>query len=389
MFFLPASSSSFWCYSAAAAAIGFAVGRDWQSVPVGTTYVAAGTERNRRIVARLRASVGHYHPPTPLWSYNPHLATILPSGGAPVVDYSRQRVVVEDGDDVHIDWFPRRPARCSDPSAVAIILLFPGLGQQSSCPGPRAFAATVAAAGHLCGIVNPTRKWHPTRTLEAERVLAAAAAEWGAERIMVVGMSGSSTILSHVLAATVPPAHLPQLGAVLCCFVTDYGAALDRLETGSAEGRAYSRLLAAKLRALMGPDAPTTTCPEGCLLSELDAVATRGFGSAAALRAAMQTSELLARIPVPCLIVQPTDDPLQTLSDPAQQRQSARAATAANPNLVLVEPSHGAHLGFCCCGGGEQKEYQYHPAQLALALLDELRRRQSSGSSSGKRKRVD
>lgn len=382
---VPASSSSFWCYSAAAAAIGFAAGRDWQSVPVGTTYVAAGTERNRRIVARLRSSVGHYQPPAPLWSYNPHLVTILPSGNAPVVDYSRQRVVVggvDDDDDVHIDWFPRRPARCSDPSAVAIILLFPGLGQQSSCPGPRAFAATVAAAGHLCGIVNPTRKWHPTRTLEAERVLAAAATEWGAERIMVVGMSGSSTILSQVLA-TAPPAHLPQLGAVLCCFVTDYGAALDRLETGSAEGRAYSRLLAAKLRALMGPDAPTT-CQEGCLLSELDAVATRGFGSATALRAAMQTSKLLARIPVPCLIVQPTDDPLQTLSDPAQQRQSAHAATAANPNLVLVEPSHGAHLGFCC-GGGGKKEYQYYPAQLALALLDELRRQ----SSSGKRKRVD
>lgn len=365
-----------------AAAIAYAAWRDWrQPESVGTTYVCSDTERNHRIVARLRRSVGHYCPPA-LWSYNPHIASILSAAAAPSVEYTRQTICAAaaadtDVDDVHIDWWPRVPRR-DDGAATAIVLLFPGLGAGSSDSAPRAFAATVANAGHLCGVVNPTRKWLPTRTKEAERVLAAAADEWGAAaRLMVVGMSGSTTILSHVLPRA-PPQQLPQLGAVLCCFVTDYGTSLDRLETGSAEGRAYSRLLAARLRALMAGEAAALDCAEGCLLSELNAAVARNlFGSVAALRSAQQTSPLLARIPVPCLLVQPTDDPLHTLSDPIQQRESARAAVAANANLVLVEPTHGAHLGFCSGAqmGKEKEEEAYHPAQLALALLDEMQQK--------------
>lgn len=367
-----------------AAAIAYAAGRDWGRRAVGTTYVCANTERNHRIVARLRESVGHYHPPA-LWSYSAHLASLLPPAAAPAVEYTRQTLVVgHNDDDVHIDWWPRAPRRDDTTTAAAIILLFPGLGTQSSCALPRAFAATVAAAAaaghhHLCGVVNPTSKWHPTRTKEAERVLAFAATEWGAARLMVVGISGSSTILSHVLARA-PPQHLPGRGAVLCCFVTDYGAALDRLETGSAEGRAYSRLLAARLRSLMMPANKDCGGKEGCLLSELDAAAARyyGFDSATALRAAMRTEAPLRRIRVPCLLVQPTDDPLQTLSDAAQQRTSARRAVRSNPNLVLVEPTHGAHVGFAESGGGG-----FYPAQLALALLAE----RSNSNSKKKRKR--
>jgi len=65
-----------------------------------------------------------------------------------------------------------------------------------------------------------------------------------------------------------------------------------------------------------------------------------GFGTAANYFRTQSSNQFLEHIRVPTLLIQAKDDPLIPFST------YNHPAFAKNPNLTLVTPDHGGHLGF-------------------------------------------
>jgi predicted alpha/beta-fold hydrolase len=395
----------------------------------GTTrVVAAQTPLNAALEHRLRADVGSYQPP---WWYNAHVATLAALHTEPPPAYERRRFA-----DFAVDWLPRAPhagaAQSSARRPDTIVLYFPGLGISSDAPVARAFARHVAAAGHFCGVVTPrgrdvplrpgAQPWHPALEADARAALADlratyAASGGGRAAIFLAGFSGSTVLLSNLLADSADPvdcccdaegnggeedaegdaeedAPAPVVGAMLCCLVHNYCAAREGMERRSLAGRVYAWLLAFLYRRELdrNADAATagqvphwTTARAAQSLGTLDAALApvRGFASLADMDDAFSLSaEKLARVRVPVALLQPADDPLWAA---AFEEGTAGAAELllprdgrACPRAMYIEPSHGAHFGFV--GGAAPHSYAPRAAvSLFQCILDrrQLRRRRS------------
>ncbi len=97
----------------------------YPEVPTG--YHHQDTLFNNTIVQRFRDEIGNYRPP---WWYSAILGAVVPFGGHPTLKCEQQRLLVEDGEEVLVDWYPRRPTpeNTKDEPLVKVIVYFSGTG---------------------------------------------------------------------------------------------------------------------------------------------------------------------------------------------------------------------------------------------------------------------
>lgn len=235
--------------------------------------------------------------------------------------------------------------------------------------------------------------WHPALlddALEVLRDLQSAYDGGAAAKVFLAGFSGSTTLLSLLLAHVSErrpelllrrDAGVQIVGALCCCFCCDYARAKQLLET-SVLGRLYSWLLAGAYQATLCANASTAAqsssdaweaARRARFLSDYDRAVYRlcGFASVEAMHAAFAiTDSVLARIRVPTLFLQPADDPLHLLSFGSVRAGVPVERLVANPRLLYVEPSHGAHFGFVGSGGVGGDDSYTHAPKVAMVFFE-------------------
>ncbi len=296
-------------------------------------------------------------PPLPAFQPPPGLAgghrqTLVPHllRRGPAVAYRRERLDLPDGDFLDLDWVDG-----ADASRVAVVAH--GLEGSAQRAYVRGMAAALAADGWtVCAWNLRGCSGEPNRLLRAYHsgatddldVVVRHVTGGGATRVGLVGFSlgGNLTLRWLGEQGADVPSHV--VGAVGVSVPVDLAGAARAMERGlrRAYVRHFLRKLSAKAHQKAGAfeDAPDASRARAArtfhAFDDSFTAPIHGYDSADDYYARASARPLLSEIAVPTLIVNALDDPfLGPGCYPS-------AEAAANPQLTLLTPRTGGHVGF-------------------------------------------
>jgi predicted alpha/beta-fold hydrolase len=285
----------------------------------------------------------------PWWVRNGHTQTILPALVTRAIPgaFSRERIELEDGDFLDLDWLRGGNSR--------LAILTHGLEGSSRADYIRGCAGRLAAAGWdvlawnfrgCSGEPNRLlRYYHAGDTGDLARLIERGAKEY--PRIALIGFSlGGNVTLKYMGEA---PPHASVHAAVAISAAVDLEACVRRLDQ-RADNWLYRQRFLATLFAKIEQKARQFP-------GQLDLVGMRrirgieayddryaapihGFRGASDYYARSSSRQFLRSISIPTLILSARNDPFL----PSECFPESDAE--ANPNLFLEAPESGGHVGF-------------------------------------------
>jgi predicted alpha/beta-fold hydrolase len=306
----------------------------------------------------------------PILLRNPHLQTILPAlfQRRCRVVFERERLELEDGDFLDLDWMKRGGKR--------LAILTHGLEGSSDAVYIRGMAETLRGAGwdilawnfRGCG-TEPNRLarfYHSGETGDIATVVRHAAGDY--ERIALIGFSlGGNVTLKYLGEGPSPSSVVAAVAISTPVDLTSSARALDSRRSNRIYLHRFLQTLIAKV------EAKARRFPE-----ELDANGARairtfqefdnrytaplhGFQDATDYWTRASARPYLRGITVPALLLNACDDPFLT------PESLPFAEAAANPFLFLEAPTRGGHVGFLDLARGIQPWFE----RRAVQFLDE------------------
>lgn len=390
-----------------------------------TPIHASETKINKKIIDRIKTNVGEYNPP---WWYSPDLGTLVAFGHDPKLPYETE--IVERTEDnlpvsYSIDWWPCKPPQLRNNSSsssssssssasvegneaspspstsstshpndqsgdgLRIIVFVPGLGLTARNKFCQKFCQYVHSQGQFTiavisarGLDVPLKSkslWHPALDGDAKHAVLSIHATYPQASIFTVGYSAGSNIVQRLVSN---PSLQPIIkGAMIVCYNKDYLTGRQHLE-GHIKGLGYSMAMTQLQKQILQLNIHIHSELGhsfvrklfGCrFLSEYDSVAHAAYGYESLTTYYAALSGVPSnKICVPCLIIQPLDDPLH----------SGKVAEhidipdlISNPLVVYVQPQYGNHFGFyegpLLSAFSNTTSYTY-PAKLAKEYFDAL-----------------
>jgi predicted alpha/beta-fold hydrolase len=291
---------------------------------------------------------------------NPHLLTLLGNYWPRRLDVRRfppQRRIIATEPDVRVLVISQRPQR--DPHAQ--LVLVHGLEGSSESGYNRSLAQCALEAGYAvhrfnmrsCGGTEhlAVTNYHAGQTADLQKVLRVLRAEFRVPLFLTGFSLGGNVALK--LAGELGEAARDLLAGV-CSVSTpiDLALCVERLEHWS--NYLYARRFLSRLKQRMRRRA--REAPERYSIRDLKRIRTVyefddvytarffGFGTAAHYYGTQSAKNFLDSIRIPALFVQAQDDPLAPFA------MYDHPAFRTNPNLTLIAPQHGGHLGFISRG---------------------------------------
>jgi uncharacterized protein len=285
----------------------------------------------------------------PWWLRFPHLQTVFAPlfRRGPAVALRRQRLELDDGDFLDLDWGPgnRGP----------LVLLLHGLEGSSHSPYARGMLGALHARGwrgvvmHFRGCSGEpnrlARSYHSGDTADLSRVLDHIHANADASALAIVGYSLGGNVLLKWLGERGAGAGVDAAAAVSVPFVLSLAA--DRLAHGVS--RVYQRRLIGELQSKLDRKFAHRDCPidlRGARASRTfwdfdDRVTAplHGFEDVHDYYTRSSSRQYVPRIRVPTLILHARDDPFMT-PDVLPSRDELPAA------VKLEVSARGGHVGF-------------------------------------------
>ncbi|MGB3542499.1 YheT family hydrolase [Rubrivirga sp.] len=296
-----------------------------------------------------------YRPP--VWLRSGHVQTIYPTlfRRVPGVHYRRERIDLEDGDFLDLDWL-------GQPRGRNVAIVAHGLEGSTDRSYVRGMAKELHRRGwavcawNLRGCSGEPnrllRAYHSGATEDLEAVAQHVLAQ-GAETVAVVGFSLGGNLTLRWLGEQGDDLDARVVAGAGVSVPVDLASSAETMKAWSR--RIYMRYFLKKLtvkveeKASRFVDAPD---PAGVArmtsFAEFDGAFTapvHGFESAQDYWERASSKPLLPEIGVPTLLVNALDDPF--LSSSCFPREEAEA----NPNLTLLAPEEGGHVGFVMPSG--------------------------------------
>lgn len=368
---------------------------------VYTEFTFKTSDFNTLTKSRLKNEVGDYKPP---WWYNTHIGSLIQFGKSPNLKFEREIFTLRDGSVFGVDWYPRKP--CGTISEN-ICLYLPGLGQSSDANVSQYFVKTFADECFITGIIIPrghptsgiplvnTKLWNAGRTEDCNFVVESMHKRFtvggGKAKLFMSGFSASSSIVTKSLIelsntlpslfATCNTSNLQVIGAMCCCVNYDYEDNRTKMER-TFVGKFYSFLLASINKMLLNANPhihdkidniSLHKMKTAYQLSQFDSAAhiINGFNSEKEMYSQISGFPGIQKIPVHFLALLASDDPFYTWSYGNTKSGIDISGYTANPNVMLIETSHGNHFGYyegsVFQAFANTTSYTY-PAKLALVF---------------------
>lgn len=289
----------------------------------------------------------------PWWARNPHLQTILPKWlRRRPARYVAERFELADGDFVDLAW-----SGPISPDTRPLIVLFHGLEGSVESHYARGMLQHLQRRGDQAVLMHfrgcsgePNRHlgaYHSGAIEDAQALIAELARRFPGKPLLAVGYSLGGNMLVNLLARACPPA-LKAAAVVSAPMRLD--ACSHRINQGFS--RVYQRYLLGTMRAHLlrklacHPQAGAPFLPRDIkairTLHEFDQRVTaplHGFDSAEHYYQICSGLPLLARIPVPTLILHAADDPFMT-------REVIPRPEQLSPQVRYELSQQGGHVGF-------------------------------------------
>lgn len=296
----------------------------------------------------------------PFYLFNGHLETVLPSLFRKVkgVDYKRERLELDDGDFLDLDWVKQQSNR--------LLILSHGLEGSSDRHYVKGVARFFAQKGwdviawnyrSCSGEMNRLpRMYHHGVTDDLERVIQRGL-KGNYTSIGLVGFSmGGSTTLKYLgeLGEKVSPMIKAAAVFSVPCNLWDSAIQLTRKENEFYKNRFLKKLKKKiEVKAKDHPSINIDGLKDIKHFNEFDDRYTaplHGFKNAKDFYVSSTSDQFYHNIEVPALIVNAKNDPL--LGDKCYPYKLADS----NPNLYLETPELGGHVGFTCVWGKSYME---------------------------------
>ena len=310
-----------------------------------------------------------YTPPFPM--ANGHIQSIYPSLFRRVDDlvYTRERMETSDGDFLDLDW-----ARTRGSSSRLVIIShgLEGCTHRAYVKGmARAFTQEGwdALAWNQRGCSGEPnrllRMYHNGVTDDLDRVITHGAATGRYKEIALVGFSmGGNLTLLHLGRDKVHPLVKGAVVFSVPCDLSASARALSR-KTNAIYMKRFLRMLHEKVKAkaLLFPHAVDARgygeIRDFKAFDDRYTAPIHGFENAEDYWEQCASAPHLKDIPLPCLMVNALNDPF--LEPECYPHEAARA----NPNLTLVTPKSGGHVGFIQFN----RQNRYWSEQVAVDFL--------------------
>ena len=303
---------------------------------------------------------------------NAHLQTIIANTlrRAPVRYHRRERLELDDGDFLDLDWLDH-------PAARGIAVVFHGLGGNSYAPYVCGAASSLFEAGFSVAAVNfrgcsgePNRLprgYHCGATDDALRVVQALRPRTSGP-LVAVGFSLGGNVLARAMGEWGDDALVDA--AVAVAAPLDLHAAIQTLDRGLSRG--YQQFLLVRLKAHLWPkrrilaqavdmDA-AMRCTSFRAFDDLVTAPLHGYDSALDYWTRASARPLLPQVRRPLLLLHAMDDPFMPPS-------VLPGAGEASEWVTVHTERHGGHVGFLGAGGAGQPVWW-----LEHELADWLRR---------------
>ncbi len=320
-----------------------------------------------------------YQPPRYL--FNGHVQTIVPSlwRSVPEVAYRRERIELDDGDFLDLDWSQVPAGQLADGLAI----VSHGLEGSSGRAYVRGMVRALNRAGldalawnyRSCGgeMNRLLRSYHLGDTGDLALVLRHALATGRYRRAYLTGFSAGGNVTLKYLGED--PALVPAEVRRAAVFSVPTDLRASSFHISRPQNQLYLRRFLKSLRikirekAVLLPDqVDVTGLDELRNFPEFDGRYTapmHGFASADAYYEHASSGQYLANIKLPTLLVNAENDPFLPLSC------FPRAVAAASAFVYLETPLEGGHVGF---GEGPPDGEYYSERRAVEFLLGELPR---------------
>lgn len=314
-----------------------------------------------------------YQPPRYL--FNGHVQTIVPSlwRSVPEVAYQRERIELDDGDFLDLDW-SRLPAGQLS-SGLAIVSH--GLEGSSGRAYVRGMVRALNRAGldalawnyRSCGgeMNRLLRSYHLGDTGDLALVLRHALAPGRYQRVYLTGFSAGGNVTLKYLGEA--PAQVPAEVQRAAVFSVPTDLRASSMHIARPQNQVYLRRFLRTLRqkirekaALLPGEVDLTGLDELRDFPQFDDRYTapmHGFASADAYYAFASSGQYLAGIAVPTLLVNAENDPFLPPSC------FPREVAAASKFVYLETPPEGGHVGF----GEGPPDGEYYSERRAVEFL--------------------
>jgi len=307
------------------------------------------------------------------WCRSPHLQTLWPiySRLQPRPFYRRERLELEDGDFLDLDWLgPNHPE-------TPVILVLHGLEGSSQSHYVRALALSLASrnlrtcAMHFRGcsgeINRLPRSYHAGETRDLDFVINRIRERFPSAPLFAVGYSLGANMLLKWLGEQ--GEVIPLSAAIGVSVPFDLGSCAARLEVGLSRIYQYRLLRSMKSTVrrkayLLHKQIDVARLLKTRTFRTFDNLGTapiHGFQDADDYYSKASCRPFLGAINTPVLIVQAIDDPLMW---PA----SIPSGKELGPGIVMETSTHGGHVGFV--GGPFPGMSRYWLEQNIINYLD-------------------
>ncbi|MEQ8809396.1 MAG: alpha/beta fold hydrolase [Imperialibacter sp.] len=292
----------------------------------------------------------------PPYLFNPHLETVVPSAFRKVrgVTYDRERVELEDGDFLDVDWLTR--------GSDKLVVLTHGLEGSSDRPYIAGMAKYFAANGwdalawncRTCGgeMNRLPRLYHHGATEDLSAVVEHGLKSGRYRKIALVGFSMGGSMSLKYLGERGSQVREEIIGAAtfsVPCNLWDSAVQLTRRSNKFYKDRFLNKLKEKmKVKALRHPDVVNATDID--LITTFDEFDDRytaplhGFSSRGDFYLKATSDQFYPELKRPALVANALNDPM--LGDKCYPYEMARESSY----LYLETPKVGGHVGFTQTG---------------------------------------
>lgn len=289
---------------------------------------------------------------SPIWLYNGHLQTIIPSLFRKVknVPFRRERILTHDNDFLDLDWLK------SDNEKLVIISH--GLEGDSRRPYIKGMAKAFGAAGWdvaawnfrgCSGEINKNLRFYHSGSTEDLHTVVLHALEVGNYReVALIGFSLGGNLTLKYLGEDTDKLPNEILGSAV--FSVPLHLHSSSIKISQRRNRIYSRRFLKKLKQKV--EAKSQLMPDQLTLTHFDNIRSledfddfytaplHGFENAQAYYEACSAIRFIDKINVPTLIVNAANDPF--LSPECYPTEQVKG----HPYVHLEIPAEGGHCGF-------------------------------------------